>query len=240
MQFKLMGTKYIKIKKNVVPHKFECQAELALLIHDESNLMETQTEMFSTPSYEEKPGSSGLPAAVPASVVFQPPPTDTLELTISTDVSFSRSFCHKSVSVKPAYRSKGTMTDIRNKSIACSPFKHHITGTSASPVIRTKVRRKLSGQFEEILTSSSQDTEQTDDEVQTQKLSSDYSMSEEVNTDTEEFKKDMQKMTIKVITIEPVLYLDIPKSCYFVINLLAANVKCNTIAIMLTLKKKFV
>lgn len=237
MYFTTMGG-YIRMKKDAVPHKFDCQVDrkrtAATIPGRPSTLKRLRKELVAeamdsqkihlpscskTPSTETQvPELDSNAVATPINEVLPP---------VATNISYK----HVGVQVKPSYRSKFVSCKINPvmETTASSPIKCISTKDAMSSPIR--VSRTL------IYSSS---TDSSSENVSENDNSTDYDVQEESECELADNKKNDDlalKMTNIFIERAPKKYIGIVPEWYWVVNFLVTKTGISDMHIKLILMK---
>ncbi|GBL87999.1 hypothetical protein AVEN_133671-1 [Araneus ventricosus] len=224
MQHKLQGGN-IHMRKDVVPHIFECQLSLPATPMRQTGEKRRRLDILASLMDAQPTASTSAAANLDVE-------SDASDVHVMSEKEFNDKNIQVSLKAsKVLVRSKATNTR-RNiiKDSACSPLKIESVTCGTSPI------KKYKDMAPEENFSSDSSNEGSDDSYVCSPSSSDSIYSEQ-SSDTEDYKKLLRTGTILAIEKKHCLNLGVPKECFFIVSLLSKKTNCPHVNVLITLKK---
>ncbi|XP_075989436.1 uncharacterized protein LOC142985258 isoform X2 [Anticarsia gemmatalis] len=230
VKYKLVGG-MLKLKKNVVPHKFLCQKQGSEPKERGAVQKRRKNEIVYKILHDDLPTTSNN--AFEEIYVVQSAPHETVNedpleslntnYEVYPEQDLVKKCCKKiQVCIKNKTQDKSTMTTEK-----CLKKK---SGSNKSR--KPEVNNGFEISSKEISLKSASTTSHDFISASNATVSSEDTESEDIA-----FKNHMQKTAVLCISREPQLLLGIPKQCYFIIDILSEHCKSSHRNIMITLKK---
>ncbi|XP_037963539.2 uncharacterized protein LOC119691085 [Plutella xylostella] len=246
MEYKMMNLQEIekstlRLKKGVLPHKFECEKDNQLQLPPvrKDFLKRKYLEII-----------EGAPCALPAE---QSVSSSESNLEAATSLSSSHIHIEKEnnlhinkaiqVNSKIYKRSKSVNVNLcaKTKNAGVSPISIPSKMTSTSPLKIAQppgIKIKLFEDNTDVASKSSDQPSQLSfSSFEPDDTGSETSWIEDDSERESQFKNQMRSCMLTAIENEPKMLIGLPKRCYYLIKLLSENIPLHTIDILITLKK---
>lgn len=256
----------LRLKKGILPHKFQCQKNTEpqplpeRQAYKKRKHLEIIEDAFSASSGKQSvstPPQTGLSETVhieaSTSTSSSQVHTEDIEMKNHCETGCSTSFFTENITVDKAvqvhrkiyYRSKGVNVNLctKKKNTAVSPFAILSKTTATSPLKIARmsgIKRTLfkNNPADSASVSSAQPSELSTSSFEPETSSPDSSWIADDDSLTEaQFKIQMRTCMIIAIEKEPKMLIGLPKRSYYLIKLLSENISLPTVDILITLKK---